>query len=187
MKITVTRRLGGAIIFILSSLLLLACSYNPFPTNATQPQEKSVEWNKHGGDDGEQRFSPLQKITPDNIANLGLSWSFDLGVSRGIESTPIVVDGTIYVTATWNIVSALDAKTGTLRWQFDPQVDRSKAADLCCDAVNRGVAFSDGKIITGTIDGRLIALDAKSGIKLWDVVTVDQSQPYTHYWRTSHC
>tara|TARA_R110001583_G_scaffold96582_6_gene240948 strand:+ start:3166 stop:5274 length:2109 start_codon:yes stop_codon:yes gene_type:complete len=179
MKITVTRRLGGAIIFILSSLLLLACSYNPFPTNATQPQKTSVEWNKHGGDDGEQRFSPLQMITPDNIADLGLSWSFDLGVSRGIESTPLVVDGTIYVTATWNIVSALDAKTGALLWQFDPKIDRSKAADLCCDAVNRGVAFSDGKIITGTIDGRLIALDAKTGSKLWDVVTVDQSQPYT--------
>tara|TARA_R110001592_G_scaffold1874_40_gene11639 strand:+ start:4955 stop:6970 length:2016 start_codon:yes stop_codon:yes gene_type:complete len=137
------------------------------------------EWSKHGGSDAEQRFSPLEQITPANVEQLGLAWAFDLGVSRGIEATPLVVDGVIYVTATWNKVSALDARTGELRWQFDPQVDRSKAADLCCDAVNRGVAYSDGKIITGTIDGRLIALDAKTGKKLWDVVTVDQSQPYT--------
>ena len=108
-----------------------------------------------------------------------MAWAFDLGVSRGIEATPLVVDGVIYVTATWNKVFALDARSGELLWQFDPQVDRSKAADLCCDAVNRGVAYSAGKIITGTIDGRLLAIDAKTGKKLWDVITVDQSKPYT--------
>jgi quinohemoprotein ethanol dehydrogenase len=170
---------GGTIVLSLLSLLLLACSYVPFPQLTTEAPEPAVEWSKHGGGDAEQRFSPLQKITPENISDLGLAWSFDLGVSRGIESTPLVVDGIIYVTATWNIVSALDARTGTLLWQFDPKVDRSKAADACCDAVNRGVAYADGKVITGTIDGRLLALDAKTGAKLWDVVTVDQSKPYT--------
>ncbi|MBB5187847.1 PQQ-dependent dehydrogenase (methanol/ethanol family) [Zhongshania antarctica] len=170
--------LTSASLLCFSSLLLIACAKTPEPpVNVAAPAP--VEWTKHGGGDAEQRFSTLNKITPSNIAELGLAWSFDLGVSRGIEATPLVVDGLIYVTATWNKVFALDAKTGALRWQFDPKVDRSKAADLCCDAVNRGVAYSDGKIITGTIDGRLLALDAKTGAKLWDVITVDQSKPYT--------
>jgi quinohemoprotein ethanol dehydrogenase len=166
---------------VCAPLLLLACSKAPMLADTASPAEPVIvrEWNKHGGSDAEQRFSLLEQITPANVEQLGLAWAFDLGVSRGIEATPLVVDGVIYVTATWNKVSALDARTGELRWQFDPQVDRSKAADLCCDAVNRGVAYSAGKIITGTIDGRLIALDAKTGKKLWDVVTVDQSQPYT--------
>ncbi|MEX1664255.1 PQQ-dependent dehydrogenase, methanol/ethanol family [Zhongshania arctica] len=166
---------------VCAPLFLLACSKAPIPADMASAAEPVIvqEWSKHGGSDAEQRFSPLEQITPANVEQLGLAWAFDLGVSRGIEATPLVVDGVIYVTATWNKVSALDARTGELRWQFDPQVDRSKAADLCCDAVNRGVAYSDGKIITGTIDGRLIALDAKTGKKLWDVVTVDQSQPYT--------
>ncbi len=136
-------------------------------------------WLSHGRGYSEQRYSPLTQITTENVERLGLAWAFDLGTSRGIEATPLVVDGRIYVTATWNVVYALDAKTGEEIWSFDPQVDRSKAADLCCDVVNRGVAWWDGKIYTGTIDGRLLALDAATGRKLWDVVTVDQNKPYT--------
>ncbi|MFT5574623.1 MAG: quinohemoprotein ethanol dehydrogenase [Bermanella sp.] len=136
-------------------------------------------WLSHGRTYSEQRFSPLKHITTDNIDKLGLAWAFDLGVSRGIEATPIVADGRIFISATENIVYALDAKTGAQLWRFDPQIDRSKLAHLCCDAVNRGVAFWDGKIITGTIDGRLIALDAATGRKVWDVPTIDQDKPYT--------
>lgn len=170
--------LKSASLLCFSSLFLFACAKTPAPP-ASPAEVTAVEWTKHGGGDAEQRFSPLTQISPNNIADLGLAWAFDLGVSRGIEATPLVVDGVIYVTATWNKVFALDAKTGALLWQYDPKVDRSKAADLCCDAVNRGVAYAEGKIITGTIDGRLLALDAKTGKKLWDTITVDQSQPYT--------
>ncbi|WP_295873224.1 PQQ-dependent dehydrogenase, methanol/ethanol family [uncultured Zhongshania sp.] len=165
---------------VCASVLLFACGKTPAPPQPViAVPVVAKEWNKHGGTDAEQRFSVLKQITPENIDQLGLAWAFDLGVSRGIEATPLVVDGVIYVTATWNKVFALDARSGELLWQFDPQVDRSKAADLCCDAVNRGVAYSAGKIITGTIDGRLLAIDAKTGKKLWDVITVDQSKPYT--------
>ncbi|MBW2940997.1 PQQ-dependent dehydrogenase, methanol/ethanol family [Zhongshania aquimaris] len=165
---------------VCASLFLFACGKTPAPPQPViAVPVVAKEWNKHGGTDAEQRFSVLKQITPENIDQLGLAWAFDLGVSRGIEATPLVVDGVIYVTATWNKVFALDARSGELLWQFDPQVDRSKAADLCCDAVNRGVAYSAGKIITGTIDGRLLAIDAKTGKKLWDVITVDQSKPYT--------
>lgn len=178
MKLRIRALTKGTIICSLSSLLFLGCS-NPPLSETTTKLEPIIEWNKHGGGDSEQRFSPLKQITPDNVTDLGLAWAFDLGVSRGIESTPLVVDGIIYVTATWNKIFALDARTGALKWQFDPQVDRSKGADLCCDAVNRGVAYADGKIVIGTIDGRLIALDAKTGVKAWDVITIDQSKPYT--------
>ena len=165
---------------VCASVLLFACGKTPAPPQPViAVPVVAKEWNKHGGTDAEQRFSVLKQITPENIDQLGLAWAFDLGVSRGIEATPLVVDGVIYVTATWNKVFALDARSGELLWQFDPQVDRSKAADLCCDAVNRGVAYSAGKIITGTIDGRLLAIGAKTGKKLWDVITVDQSKPYT--------
>ena len=138
-----------------------------------------AEWVTHGGNYAEDRFSRLDQINAANASELGLAWAFDLGTSRGIEVTPIVHDGLMYVTGTWNVVYALDAVTGAQIWTFDPEVDRSRAAFLCCDAVNRGVAFWDGKVFTGTIDGRLIALDAKSGAKLWDVQTVDNTKPYT--------
>ncbi|WP_372779795.1 PQQ-dependent dehydrogenase, methanol/ethanol family [Litorivivens sp.] len=166
------------------ALLVSACSKEvPAPAavhpNIVDAEQHPEQWLSHGRTYSEQRFSPLKQITRDNVDELGLAWSFDLGTSRGIETTPLVVNGVMYATATWNVVYAIDARTGQPLWRFDPKVDRSKAADLCCDVVNRGVAYWQGKIYTGTIDGRLIALDAKSGEKLWDVVTVDQSKPYT--------
>lgn len=137
------------------------------------------EWLSHGRTYDEQRFSPLSDINTTTVSDLGLEWSFDLGTSRGIEVTPIVADGVMYVTATWNIVHALDAKTGELLWSFDPEVDRSRAAYLCCDAVNRGVALWEDLVFTGTIDGRLIALNKDTGVPLWDINTVDLEKPYT--------
>ena len=141
--------------------------------------DRAGEWLSHGRTYSEQRFSPLAAITPQNIGELGLAWSFDLGTSRGIEATPIMHDGILYVTGSWNIVHALDAKTGEALWRFDPDVDRSRAAVMCCDIVNRGVAIWGDKIFTGTIDGRLIAISAKTGEKIWDVNTVDLSKPYS--------
>ena len=137
------------------------------------------EWLSHGRTYSEQRFSPLDDVNRDNVGALGLAWSFDLGTSRGIEATPIVHDGVMYVTASWNIVYALDARSGAELWRYDPQVDRSRAAFMCCDIVNRGVALWGDKVFTGTIDGRLIALDVKTGEKRWDVQTVDLSKPYS--------
>ncbi len=137
------------------------------------------EWLSHGRTYSEQRFSPLNLISAENVRELGLAWSYDLGVSRGIEATPIVHDGVMYVTGSWNIVTALDARTGAELWSFDPEVDRARASVMCCDIVNRGVAIWEGKIFTGAIDGRLIALNAKTGAKLWDVLTVDLAKPYS--------
>ncbi len=141
--------------------------------------ENPGEWLTHGRTYSEQRYSPLDQVSAETIGDLGLDWTFDLGVSRGIEATPIIHDGVMYVTGSWNIVHALNAKTGAPIWSFDPEVDKSRASVMCCDIVNRGVAIWGGKIFTGTIDGRLIALNAKTGAKLWDVNTIDKSKPYS--------
>lgn len=178
---------------ILLSLALVACSADdkapvaqepaaavePEPMAEPAPVPADTQWTLHGNDVGEQRYSTLQQINQDNIDKLGLTWYFDLYTRRGIESTPLMVDGTLYVTGTWSMVYALDAKTGKLKWFYDPQVDRSFLAKACCGAHNRGVAYADGKVIVATFDGRLVALNAADGAEIWDVQTTDREQPYT--------
>src|SRR6187549_2290550 len=137
------------------------------------------EWLSHGRTYSEQRYSPLTKISRENVSQLNLAWSFDLPEERGIEATPLVADGVMYTTSSWSVVRAFDAKTGKLIWTYDPQVPRATGVKACCDSVNRGVALWKGKVYVGTLDGRLEALDAKTGKRLWSVVTVDQSKPYT--------
>ncbi len=137
------------------------------------------EWLTYGGTYDEQRHSRLNAINAENVGQLGVAWTYDLATNRGVESTPIVVDGTMYVTSAWSVVYALDAKTGAEKWVYDPKVDKAVGVKACCDVVNRGVAVYDGKIFVGVIDGRLEALDAKTGEVVWSKVTVDQTKPYT--------
>jgi len=171
--------------------LLLACSREqaavdaaaaaaPAPTaQPTVAAPSDTGWVLHGNDTGEQRYSALDQVNRDNVGQLGLAWYFDLYTRRGVEATPLVVDGVMYVTGSWSMVYALDARTGELKWFHDPQVDQAFLAKGCCDAVNRGVAYADGKVIVGTYDGRLVALDARDGKVVWDVQTTDRDQPYT--------
>ena len=175
---------------LLSVLLLTACDHKAGSGNtssdaatmapaaaATAPAD--VEWRQHGGDTAETRFSTLQDINSGNVSDLGLDWYFDYPTNRGMEATPLVVDGIIYTTASWSMVFAHDARSGELLWFHDPQVPREWAVHLCCDVVNRGVAHAEGKLISGTLDGRLIALDAASGKLLWETQTTDRSRPYS--------
>ena len=137
-------------------------------------------WMSTGRTYSEQRYSPLTKVNHENVGKLGLAWSYRLDVDRATEGTPIVVDGIMYVTHAYSIVSALDPVTGKELWKFDPQVPRDKARDGCCDVANRGVAVWKGKVYVGAYDGRLIALDAATGAKVWEVDTVvDHSRSYT--------
>jgi quinohemoprotein ethanol dehydrogenase len=136
-------------------------------------------WLAHGRTYGEQRFSPLEKINDTNVDKLGLAWSYATGTTRGLQASPIVVDGTMYTTGTWSVVWALDAKTGQEIWKYDPEVPRAWGRNLCCDAVNRGVAVWKGAVYVGTIDGRLVSLDAKTGAKRWEVNTIDRTKPYS--------
>jgi len=138
----------------------------------------SANWLTHGRTYSEQRFSPLQQINDSTVAGLGLVWSHELPTTRAVEATPIVVDGIIYTTSTWSVAYAFDAITGRQLWTYDPLVDRSRARTICCDAVNRGLALYRGTLYLATLDGRLIAIDARTGKPVWDVKTVDQSLPY---------
>jgi quinohemoprotein ethanol dehydrogenase len=138
------------------------------------------EWLSAGLDYGVNRFSPLDQISTGNVGKLGLAWSYSLDSVRGVETTPIVVDGVMYVTAPWGIVRAVDAKTGVEKWTFDPKSPRGEGYKLCCDIVNRGVAVYRGKVLVGSPDAHLYALDAATGKTLWSVdASPDRSRPYT--------
>jgi quinohemoprotein ethanol dehydrogenase len=144
-----------------------------------EAQRDTANWVTHGRTYEEQRFSPLSQITEDNVQQLGLVWSRELDTNRGLEATPLVVDGVIYTTGAWSVVYAIDGKTGELLWTYDPEVPRSRARVLCCDAVNRGVALYKGNVYVGTLDGRLIALDATSGVPVWEKATFDPARGYS--------
>lgn len=137
------------------------------------------DWLTYGGTYDEQRHSLLASVNTDNVSELGVAWTYDLSTARGVEATPIVVDGVMYVTSAWSVVHALDAKTGAELWVYDPEVPRERGVSACCDVVNRGVAIWEGQVFVGTIDGRLIALDSATGDVKWDTLTVDLSKPYT--------
>lgn len=136
-------------------------------------------WLAHGRTYDEQRYSLLSQITEQNVTGLGLSWFYEFETKRGMEATPIVVDGVMYVTGSWSRVYALNAVTGELLWEHNPRVPPAWAVNLCCDVVNRGVAVWKGKVYVGTLDGRLIALDAKSGQQIWSVQTTPTDRPYS--------
>jgi quinohemoprotein ethanol dehydrogenase len=136
-------------------------------------------WLATGRNYEEQRFSPLDQINDANVQNMGLAWYADIDTERGQESTPIVVDGVMYLTTAWSMVKAYDIMSGAKLWEYDPNVAKAKAADACCDVVNRGVAAWNGKIYLGALDGRLIALNGKTGAVVWEKQTTDTSLPYT--------
>ncbi|MES2495586.1 MAG: PQQ-dependent dehydrogenase, methanol/ethanol family [Pseudomonadota bacterium] len=129
-------------------------------------------------------FYPQSQVVAATAGQLGVAWEFDDFVvrgstHRGVEATPIVVDGVMYLTGPWSVVYALDAKTGKQLWQYDPEVDGQFARRTCCDAVNRGVAIADGVVYVAALDGYLAAVDAKTGKQLWKVDTItDRKMSY---------
>ncbi|MDP2124945.1 MAG: PQQ-dependent dehydrogenase, methanol/ethanol family [Parvibaculum sp.] len=135
-------------------------------------------WLSHGRTYDEQRFSPLDEINDGNIGELALAWSLDTATTRGLEATPIVVDGVMYLSLNWGIAIAVDAKSGSELWRFDPEVPGEWGRYGCCDVVNRGVAVWKGRVYTASFDGRLFALDAKDGSVVWEVNTIP-GPPYT--------
>ena len=137
------------------------------------------DWAMTGFNYTEDRFSPLTQINAGNVGGLGLAWYADMPDARGQEATPIVIDGKLFVTGPWSKVFAFDAVSGKPLWQFDPKIDKAKGVEACCDVVNRGVAAWKGRLYLGTLDGRLIALDALTGKQDWSVQTTDNAKPYT--------
>jgi len=144
-----------------------------------EANEDSADWLTYGRNYSEDRYSPLLQINKGNVNELGLAWDIELGFKRGFEATPLVVNGIMYVSGAWSKVYAIDARTGTLIWTYDPKVPGRFGMKACCDVVNRGVALYEGKVYVGTIDGRLIAIDATEGKPVWEVWTVDTTKKYT--------
>lgn len=173
------------LLLLAASLAVASCGERAGSDDATRSAilafaADGTSWPARGGDYSEKGFSPLDQINTANVGSLGLAWEASMDSTRGLEATPIVVDGTIYVSSTWSRVMAFDALTGEKRWEYDPEVPRGIGRKLCCDVVNRGVAVSNGKVFVGTLDGRLVALDAASGAPDWTVNTVEDPQrPYT--------
>ncbi|HEY5763038.1 MAG TPA: PQQ-binding-like beta-propeller repeat protein, partial [Rhodocyclaceae bacterium] len=130
-------------------------------------------WLAHGRTWSEQRFSPLDQVNVSNVGELGLAWYVDLDTNRGQEATPIVVDGVMYSTSAWSKVQAVDAKSGQLLWQYDPEVAGIWDVRACCGVQNRGAAVFRGRVYSGTLDGRLISLDAATGELIWEINTTD--------------
>jgi quinohemoprotein ethanol dehydrogenase len=136
--------------------------------------DDGANWLSYGRTYDEQRFSPLTQINDTNVGKLGLQWWSDLETARGQEATPIIVDGVLYVSTAWSMVKAFDAATGKPLWSYDPQVPREKLVDVCCDAVNRGVAVYKGKVFVGTLAGHVVALDAGTGKVVWDTRSIPE-------------
>jgi quinohemoprotein ethanol dehydrogenase len=151
-----------------------------------------VPWAVYGGDAAETHYSPLAQITTANVARLKLAWSADLDAFPGqLQGTPLVVDGTIYTTGPWSVVVAVDARTGKVKWRWDPQIPHPTfrtderglrtrlGPSLCCGPVNRGVAYHDGKVYVGTLDSRLVALDARTGRTVWSTQVASKVDDYS--------
>ena len=144
-----------------------------------------ANWLAKGGDWRGEFFSPLTRINTDNVGSLGVAWEYDATphrgrVLRGMEATPVIVDGVLYTSLAWSEVVALDAATGRELWRYDPKVEESADRKGCCDGVNRGVAVWKGRLYVGTMDGFLIAVDARDGHELWRTDTlIDHKRSYT--------
>jgi len=137
------------------------------------------DWMSYGRSYDEQRYSTLTQINDQTVQRLGLAWYDDLNTYRGVESTALVIDGVLYNVSAFNIVTAYDGKTGRTLWTHDPKVDRQWSRLACCGAGTRGIAAWNGKIYIAALDGRLIALDARSGKELWTVQTFDRKTAYS--------
>jgi quinohemoprotein ethanol dehydrogenase len=179
-------RIGGIGLLAIAALTGYAQSSGRAPARAGDISQARMEnaaaepqnWLVNGGTYSGQYYSTLDQITEANVGQLAPAWYFEFDTTRGQEAEPIVVDGVMYVSTAWSKLYAIDARTGKQLWFFDPQVPGKAGVRACCDVVNRGAAVYNGKVYVGTIDGRLIAVDAKTGKQVWSTQTTDPKQMY---------
>ncbi|MGC1278978.1 MAG: PQQ-binding-like beta-propeller repeat protein, partial [Xanthobacteraceae bacterium] len=152
------------------------------------------QWLMAAGNYAQTRYSPLKQIDASNVSRLGLAWYYDTASLPGtLEASPVISNGTLYGTVTWGVVFAVDARTGKEKWRWDPQLGHQNfppgsagkpdkvrtGPSLCCGPGNRGVAVYGGKVYVGTLDARLVALDAETGKVDWEVATADKNSDYS--------
>jgi len=141
-------------------------------------EQDTGNWLSYGRTYSEQRYSPLDQINENTVAGLKADWALELPTDRTLLATPIVVDGVMYISGSYSVVRAVDAQSGKVLWTYDPKTlevagDRQR---IFWDS-NRGVAFWKGKVFVATGDGRLNAIDAKTGKEVWSAVTIDPKLP----------
>jgi quinohemoprotein ethanol dehydrogenase len=181
------RRLRVRLGVVLAALLLTAPVANAVPADQPGPAPGDPvgnNWMVNGGNYFNQRYSALNQITTGNIANLKGAWVYHTGgnsAATSFETTPVVVDGTMYLTGPQSQVYAVDATTGQEKWRYVPDLSGIAQLPLCCGQVNRGVGFGDGKIFVAQLDAKLTALDPASGDVLW---TVQDDDPRAGYSET---
>ncbi len=139
--------------------------------------EDPGQWMSYGRTWSEQRFSPLAEINDRNVRRLALAWYADLNTYRGVDATPLEIDGILYNVSAWDVTTAYDAATGKVLWTYDPKVPLEWGRLACCGPVSRGLAAWKGKIFVAALDGRLIALDAKTGKPVWVAQTLEKGEP----------
>ena len=134
----------------------------------------SSNWAMQAGDMYNQRYSQLKQITTANVGKMQVAWTFSTGVLRGHEGSPLVVDGVMYLHSPFpNKVYALNLDNQQIIWKYEPKQDPAVIPQMCCDTVNRGVAYAEGKVILQQADSMLVALDAKTGKVVWSVKNGD--------------
>lgn len=136
---------------------------------------QAQNWPVYGGDTGNTRYSASKLINTTNVSKLNVEWALQLGSLRSQESTPILVDDTLFVTSSFGPKNtfAVNAKTGEVKWTYQPEIPKGIDQYACCDVNNRGVAYNDGKIFLGRLDANIVALDSKTGKELWKTAITD--------------
>ena len=184
-----TKRLTYLSIYILFMVVSLGTLSSPATNSVTVNQQALInpgkEWLNYGRTYKEQRYSPLAEINKNNVNELDLAWSFKFDTARGMEATPIMHNGVLYVSTGWSHVHAINARTGAELWHYDAKVPKAHLAKTCCGPVNRGVAIwqkdemSPLQVFFGSLDGRLIAIDALTGEENWSVQSTPTDGNYS--------
>ncbi|TDU31722.1 quinohemoprotein ethanol dehydrogenase [Panacagrimonas perspica] len=175
---TIVRALFAGLGLLMSLASPAVPSATVVDAKALSDQSQGKNWLAYGRNFYEQRYSPLTQVNTDSARRLGLEWSMALPRDHSLLSTPLVVDGVLYFTGSWSVARAVDAKTGKLLWEFDPKAIEHAGERLrnMWDS-SRGLAYWKGVVVIATVDGRLIALDAKTGKMRWSTQTTDPGKP----------
>jgi len=146
---------------------------------AIADESDGANWLAYGKTHSEKRYSPLDQISLETVKDLGIEWYLDLPNDRTLLGTPLVVDGVMYFTGSYSKTRAVNAKTGELLWEYDPESTKHAGDRLriMWDS-SRGLSFWKGMVIIATIDGRLVAIDAKTGKRIWETMTIDPDKAY---------
>jgi len=189
------RRLVRGPILIFLSLVVVGCGHSQSAGESRHPERLGLvdaarltnadsepeQWLTAGRDVGGTYFSPLADINERSVERLGFAWQYDTGTSRGLEASPLVVDGVMFAVGNFGRVYALDARTGAELWAFVPTVDMQWARYACCDVVNRGIALQKGRVYVAALDGYLYSLDATTGQPLWKADTLIGRERHVPY------